>query len=185
MRRPPFGTVEFGGHLVGFETPVTSKGGGLAAIGRHFRSGHRREPLRDLQVLLQHPHRVDPADGRRDRQAHRVAQRIVDRHRASACTACRRRRGSSCRWRRCRGGAAPAARAARSCGSVASKPFSGSWQLSNGNPCSSIAEVNRGILVAGEADVAHLALRLRAIERLEDAARARNAARDRCRTMHS
>src|SRR5262245_18964054 len=46
----------------------------------HLPRRHRGERARDPEILPQHAHRIDAAHRRRDREAHCVAERILDVH---------------------------------------------------------------------------------------------------------
>ena len=166
--------------LYSSKRPSSAVVGEAPLVGRALPRAHRREAPGDRQVLAQHLHRVDARHGGAHREAHGVAQGVLHAGGLLPDRPARRRPGSSCRWRRCPGAPAPAAPASGSCGSAASKPFSGSWQASNGKPVRQHAQVDLGILVPGEPDVAHLALRLRSLEGLDDPALARSGAPDRC-----
>ncbi len=71
------GVVELEGHLIGFETAVTSVGPCPLAKGLHFALGERGESLCDLKVLLEGNHVGEAGDGCGDRQRHGVAQQLL------------------------------------------------------------------------------------------------------------
>ena len=66
-----------GGRLVELEAAVERVVGEALFVGLPLRRVHRREVSCDLEVLTEHLQRVDPGDGRADRKAHRIAQRIA------------------------------------------------------------------------------------------------------------
>ena len=75
--RPDVGLV-LGGRLVQLEAPVRRAVGARACAALPSRRvAIGLKPRATREVLAKHAHRVDPAHGRRDRQAHRVAQRFL------------------------------------------------------------------------------------------------------------
>src|SRR5262245_27082290 len=73
-----FVTIVFERGLVAFEPPVGGNGRDATPDALQLRRRQWREIRRNAQILPQHAHRIDPADRGRDRQAHRIAQRVLD-----------------------------------------------------------------------------------------------------------
>ena len=131
--------------LVQLEAAVRRLRGAARRAGAASRAAPiGRKPRAMPQVLPQHAHRVDAADGASPPAGSSRSAALPPAVTTRFFTACRpRRRASSCRSARC-----PAARHSGStCCSklrkVASKQLSGIWQVSNGKPCDSICEVDR------------------------------------------
>ena len=169
MHPPGFDAFERRGDLVQLEAPVRGVRGDAAAQRLPRRCGHRAEALRHRHVLLQHALGVHPADDGRDREAEGVGERLfggddLRRHGsrvAAQALHANRRDAAPVQL----GQHLPLEAAERRVEAVQGQLTRIPWIVVRQH-----LQVERRRFVAGEADVADLALDARAVQRLDDAA---------------